>query len=95
VSSLRSGRIQPEAGGRAAEVAQKALAAWFFDRGRVLPEPLVDGATVMRLTGLPAGPLVGRVIDEVAELQAAGSVVDRAGAERAIAKAAERLSRAP
>lgn len=42
----------------------------------------IDGHAVMRATGLPAGPMIGEVLEALAEAAATGDVVDRAGALR-------------
>ncbi|MCS6842897.1 MAG: HD domain-containing protein [Caldilineales bacterium] len=51
----------------------------YFSREAALvhPEPLVRGADVMDALGIPSGPLVGRLLDEIAEAQAAGEVTTR------------------
>ena len=45
-----------------------------------LPAPLVDGSSLMEHLGLAPGPLVGKILGELAEAQASGAVVDVDGA---------------
>jgi putative nucleotidyltransferase with HDIG domain len=44
---------------------------------RVVPPKLADGHDVMKLLGLPPGPEIGRVLQEVREAQADGRVTNR------------------
>ena len=53
----------------------------------------VDGHAVMRATGLPPGPIVGRLLDALAEAAATGVVVDEHGALRLAVKLAEEQRR--
>ncbi len=43
---------------------------------------LLDGNDVMALLGIPAGPVIGEILDELAEAQEFNEVSDRADAER-------------
>jgi len=51
-----------------------------------LPRPLLSGADIMRLTGLPAGRRVGELKAELYELQIDGVINSRSSAERFIKK---------
>lgn len=63
----------------------------FFQEGRVSrPKTLLTGADLARAFGLPRGPLVGRLLEELAEAVAEEKVRSR---EEALALAAEWLAR--
>jgi tRNA nucleotidyltransferase/poly(A) polymerase len=52
------------------------------------PRPLLNGRTVMRLTGLRPGPSLGRVISALVRLQVEGEVTSRRQAEKAVRRLA-------
>ena len=56
---------------------------------------LIDGHAVMRITGLPPGPRVGRILQAVEEAVVAGEASDREAAERLIATLGAELAREP
>jgi tRNA nucleotidyltransferase/poly(A) polymerase len=56
----------------------------------ISPPPLINGHEVMRVFGLGAGPRLGRILDSLREEQAAGEVVDRAGALAYVARLCQR-----
>lgn len=81
---------------RAAEpsdaVAAALLDAWYRRRAAIVdPVPLVDGAALMSALGIPAGPLVGRLLAALREAQAAGEL---ASPREALALAARLAARA-
>jgi poly(A) polymerase len=61
-----------------------------FERGEMIVEPpkLVDGDDIMEALGLPAGPLLGELLEEIREAHACGEIATR---EEAIALARRRL----
>jgi tRNA nucleotidyltransferase/poly(A) polymerase len=58
--------------------AAQMLAFVYSERGVEAPalRPLVDGRTLMRDLGIQPGPALGRLIDQLAEAQAAGEIVN-------------------
>jgi tRNA nucleotidyltransferase/poly(A) polymerase len=57
------------------EIVRILLGAWFEERRtRVDPEPLLNGEAVMRLVGIPSGPIVGRLLEDLREAQVEVSV---------------------
>jgi hypothetical protein len=67
--------VPEEAWSKRLTTVEALMVAWFeARRERVDPQPLVDGEAVMRIAGIPPGPIVGRLLDEVREAQAAGEV---------------------
>jgi hypothetical protein len=50
------------------------LREWFFDRGRYLPDPLLNGHDLMRGFGEPGGRWVSELLDALVEAQACGVV---------------------
>ena len=59
------------------QVVHLLLNAWFKRKKTVSPPRLVDGNDVMKLTGLPPGPDIGRILGEVREAQAEGRLSSR------------------
>jgi hypothetical protein len=50
----------------------------FYDESeQIRPEPLLRGDDLMRELGLERGPLIGQVLEDVREAQAAGDVKTR------------------
>lgn len=57
------------------ETVKTLLLAWFeARRDRVDPEPLLNGEAVMRLVGIPSGPNVGALLEDLREAQVEGEV---------------------
>jgi poly(A) polymerase len=52
----------------------------------ISPSPLINGREVMQAFGLSAGPRLGQILARLREEQAAGEVVDRAGAMAYVAR---------
>lgn len=44
------------------------------------PPKIIDGRDVMEALGLPAGPIIGEMLEALKEAQAAGEITDKAGA---------------
>jgi len=64
------------------ESVRTLLLAWFEERrDRVDPDPLLNGEAVMRLVGIPSGPNVGRLLEDLREAQVEGGVRTVAEAE--------------
>lgn len=71
---------------RQLQVVARLLQAFYEEEGVVIaPPPLVRGHDLMEALGLPSGPLVGQLLEAIAEAQAAGEV---ATPEEALALAA-------
>ncbi|MBC7225075.1 MAG: HD domain-containing protein, partial [Anaerolineae bacterium] len=83
--------LEPQRWARRLEMAARLLEAFFVQRRRVVAPPrLVGGRDLLRM-GVPQGPLVGRLLEELREAQAEGTVTTR---EEALAWLRERLARA-
>ncbi|MEW6530723.1 MAG: HD domain-containing protein [Thermodesulfobacteriota bacterium] len=67
---------QPDENRSALEAVRKALQIC-FDAGHNPPEPLLKGRDLIELFGLPPGPLFGRILKRIAELQDAGEISSR------------------
>jgi putative nucleotidyltransferase with HDIG domain len=64
------------------EIARGLLEAWFEGRSETVdPELLLDGTDIMRLVGVPPGPTVGMLLEDLREAQASGEVNTRPEAE--------------
>ena len=50
------------------------LHGFWEPRDRVDPDPLLNGEAVMRLVGIPSGPNVGRLLEDLREAQVEVSV---------------------
>lgn len=55
----------------------RMLEIYYDETEQIRPEPLLRGGDVMRELGLEPGPLIGRVLEDVREAQAAGDVRTR------------------
>lgn len=64
-----------------------------LDRPRAIPPRLVDGRDVMRLLAVAPGPEVGRVLEELAELQDTGALSSREEALDYLARLRDRAGR--
>lgn len=74
---------------RQLDVARALLEAWWEQtETQVAPPALLTGHDLMQALGLPPGPQVGRLLEEIREAQAAGEITDR---PQAIAYARARL----
>ncbi|MEW5960984.1 MAG: HD domain-containing protein [Chloroflexota bacterium] len=63
------------------QVVAQLLAAFFEQPGEVIdPPPLLSGHDLIETFSLPAGPLIGHLLNRLKEAQATGQVVDRAAA---------------
>lgn len=47
-----------------------------------MPKPLMDGKEIMKLAGLPAGSQIGKLKEELYELQLAGKIKNHKAAEK-------------
>jgi len=78
----------PAAGGdflkRHEQVVNEILWYHYFAEETVRPVALLDGHEIMRLTGLPEGPLIGELKEKLLEAQVEGIVRTREEAERFI-----------
>ena len=75
-----AGRVEGGLWGARLNRAADLLAAWFEDRDRILPQPLLDGEDLLRRLPGVSGPAVGGLLADTWEAQVAGQVVDREGA---------------
>jgi hypothetical protein len=50
------------------------LAAWFNDRDRILPRPLVNGRELVEAVGREPGPWIRDTLDAVEAAQASGDI---------------------
>jgi hypothetical protein len=57
------------------------LAAWWEKPEIVHPEPLLNGDEIMLLSGLAAGPIIGKIRDALIHQQVAGAVTIKKQAE--------------
>lgn len=74
---------------RQLDVARALLEAWWEQAEvQVAPPPLLTGHDLMQALGLPPGPQVGRLLEDIREAQAAGEISDH---QQAIAYARARL----
>jgi poly(A) polymerase/tRNA nucleotidyltransferase (CCA-adding enzyme) len=70
--------LVPERWARRLEVAELLLSYYFEQYEEVVdPEPLVDGRDLMDELGLEEGPQIGRLLRQIREAQAAGTVTSR------------------
>ena len=77
--------LQPERWGRRLQAAAVLLSHYFTRREQTIaPPPLVSGHDIMRELGLGPGPRIGRLLEALAEAQAAGEIETR---EQALALA--------
>ena len=67
--------VPEEAWSTRVETVRTLLLAWFEERrDRVDPEPLLNGEAVMRLVGIPSGPNVGALLEDLREAQVEGGI---------------------
>jgi len=71
---------------RRLSTADKLLEAWWQKPEIVHPEPLLNGDEIMQLSGLEAGPIIGRIIDALIHQQVAGTVSTKKQAEDWLAR---------
>lgn len=57
--------------------AARLLDLWFFHPEISKPKPLIDGTEIMQIYNLEAGPLIGKLLDELKEEQAVGEITDQ------------------
>ena len=69
---------------------QQLLTAYIRERKRLLPPRLLQGDELMHRLNIPPGPLVGHLLEQIAEAQAEGSIHSKA---EALWLAEERLAR--
>lgn len=75
------------------EVVRILLEAWFEKRDeKVYPKPLLDGNDLMRELTLSPGPLIGKLLENIQEAQAMGTVTTR---KQAVDLAREKLAGVP
>lgn len=60
--------------------ARTVLAAFFRDRERLMPPPLLSGVDLIRKLSVPAGPEIGSLLAEVRRAQLDGAITTRADA---------------
>jgi hypothetical protein len=65
---------------RRLEVVTTLLSAFFDQRERIAPTPLINGRELMGALGLSPGPEVGRLLEAIREAQATGEVGSREAA---------------
>jgi tRNA nucleotidyltransferase/poly(A) polymerase len=58
------------------------LRAWFFERERYLPAPMLDGGDLMEFFQAPGGPWLAKLLEALREAQVVGDVQDRESAVR-------------
>ncbi|MFQ5944658.1 MAG: hypothetical protein ACE5NC_00195 [Anaerolineae bacterium] len=75
-----AGRVEGGLWGVRLNRAGYLLAAWFEDRHRILPQPLLDGEDLLRRLPGVSGPAIGRLLSDTWEAQVEGQVEDREGA---------------
>jgi poly(A) polymerase len=63
-----------------ARMTSYVLEKHFEEAGPSAPLKMIDGRDVMEALGLPAGPVIGELLENLREAQAAGDVTDRAQA---------------
>jgi putative nucleotidyltransferase with HDIG domain len=73
------------------ELAREMMAAALRWRADGRPRPLLRGDEVAQAAGIAAGPIVGKVLAELAEAQFAGEIADREDALRLARELAARL----
>ncbi|RPI87790.1 MAG: HD domain-containing protein, partial [Chloroflexi bacterium] len=67
-------------------------AYWDHPEESVTPPPILNGSELIEETGIPPGPLVGKILSEIREAQAEGKVTSR---EEALAFARQIMSTMP
>jgi tRNA nucleotidyltransferase/poly(A) polymerase len=60
--------------------AAKLLDLWFFHPETSRPQPFLDGTEIMQKLNLEAGQLIGQLLEELKEEQAAGEIKDQKSA---------------
>lgn len=71
-------RLPPDVWSRQVEAVRLLLESWWDKAEQVVyPPRLLDGYDLLSEFGLSPGPMVGRILDEIQEAQAAGLVSDR------------------
>lgn len=60
--------------------AAKLLDLWFFHPETSRPQPFLDGTEIMQKFNLEAGPLIGQLLEELKEEQAAGEIKEQKSA---------------
>jgi tRNA nucleotidyltransferase/poly(A) polymerase len=66
---------------RRLSIAEMLLEAWWEKPEIVHPEPLLNGDEIMLLSGLAAGPIIGKIRDALIHQQVAGAVTIKKQAE--------------
>ena len=57
------------------------MEAWWEHRNeRIFPPRLVRGEEIIKVTGIPAGPKVGEILESISEAQALGAISNKAEA---------------
>lgn len=60
--------------------AAKLLDLWFYHPEISRPQPLLNGTEIMQEANLEAGPMIGKLLEELKEEQAAGEIQDHKSA---------------
>ena len=83
-----------ETWGRSVRTAARVLQAWWQEQDDLIaPELLLDGNALQREFGLAPGALIGELLADLREAQAADEVRDLAGARAFIAKRLKKLNK--
>lgn len=59
------------------QTVRKMLNKYYYHKERILPKPLVRGDEIMESFNLPQGPLIGKLLKRVAEIQAGGKLKNK------------------
>jgi putative nucleotidyltransferase with HDIG domain len=74
------------------DIARELLEAWFEGRSeKIEPDLLFNGTDVMQLVGVPPGPTVGLLLEDLREAQASGEVGSEAEARAFVLSRYEQL----
>ena len=86
--------LSRETWARSVSTAERVLQAWWQEQDDlVAPKLLLDGNALQREFGLTPGAQIGALLADLREAQAAGEVVDLAGARALIARQLEKLNK--